>query len=47
MSARTLNLTLRLTRLGWCLFVNGEPYAVGSQSYCIGVANELRKGGVA
>jgi hypothetical protein len=49
MSLHTLTLTLKRTRMGWCLFVNGMPYAVGSQAYCISVANELRscKGGAA
>lgn len=48
MSLHSLTLTLKRTRLGWCLFVNGEAYAVGSQAYCIGVANDLRrKGGAA
>jgi len=42
-----LNLRLKLTRLGWCLFVNGDAYAVGSREYCISVANELLKGGAA
>lgn len=35
-------LTLKRTRMGWCLFVNGEAYAIGSQAYCIAVANTLR-----
>ena len=48
MSLKTLSLTLKRTRMGWCLFVNGLAYAVGSQAYCISVANELRqKGGAA
>lgn len=47
MSQKSLSLTLKRTRMGWCLFVNGLAYAVGSQAYCIGVANELRKGGAA
>lgn len=47
MTKTALVLTLKNTLMGWCLFVNGEPYAVGSQVYCIAVANELRKGGAA
>ncbi len=47
MSQKALALTLRRTRIGWCLFVNGMPCAVGSQDYCIAVANSLRKGGAA
>lgn len=47
MSTKTLALTLKRTRMGWCLFVNGLAYAVGTQAYCIAVANSLRKGGVA
>ena len=38
----SLSLTLKRTRMGWCLFVNGVAYAVGSQAYCISVANQLR-----
>jgi hypothetical protein len=47
MSKNALTLTLKKTRMGWCLFVNGVAYAVGSQAYCISVANELRQGGAA
>lgn len=47
MSQKTLALTLKRTRMGWCLFVNGLAYAIGSQAYCISVANALRKGGAA
>ena len=48
MSQKALALTLKQTRMGWCLFVNGLAYAIGSQAYCISVANELRqKGGAA
>lgn len=43
MTAKTLALTLKRTKMGWCLFVNGLAYAVGSQAYCIAVANSLRK----
>lgn len=44
----SLSLSLRLTRMGWCLFVNGVAYAIGSQAYCILVAKGLRsKGGSA
>jgi hypothetical protein len=47
MSKNTLLVALKKTKLGWCLFVNGGAYAVGSQAYCISVANSLRscKGG--
>lgn len=45
MSQNTRSLTLKLTRMGWCLFVDGAPYAIGARAYCIGVANDLRKGG--
>ena len=44
MSKKTLSLTLKLTRMGWCLFVDGAPYAMGSRAYCIGVSNDLRRG---
>lgn len=47
MSQKTLSLTLKRTRMGWCLFVNGLAYAIGTQVYCISVANALRKGGAA
>lgn len=30
-------------RLGWCLRVNGEPYACGQSSYCFRVAHEVRE----
>lgn len=42
MSTKTLSLTLRQTKMGWCLFINGEPYAVGMQAYCIRVADSVR-----
>lgn len=47
MNTKSLTMTLKRTRMGWCLFVNGLAYAVGSQAYCISVANALRKGGAA
>jgi hypothetical protein len=45
MSQKTLSIQIKLTRMGWCLFVNGEPYAIGSQAHCIAVANGLRQKG--
>lgn len=45
MNPKTLTLTLKRTRMGWCLFVNGVAYAIGSQRYCIAVANALRSQG--
>ncbi len=42
MSKNALTVSLKQTRIGWCLFVNGLAYAVGSQAYCISVANQLR-----
>jgi len=47
MTKTALVLTLKNTRMGWCLFVNGEAYALGSRDYCIAVANGLRQGGAA
>lgn len=47
MSKNALSLTLKMTRMGWCLFVNGVAYALGSRAYCIAVANEIRNGGAA
>ena len=44
MSKNALTVTLKKTRLGWCLFVNGVPYAIGSRAYCIAVADDLRRG---
>lgn len=43
MSAKTLSLTLRHTRMGWCLSINGEAYAVGTRAYCITVAGKVRR----
>lgn len=43
MSQNSLSLTLRQTKMGWCLFINGEPYAVGMRSYCIKVADTVRR----
>ena len=48
MSKNALPLTLKQTRIGWCLFVNGVAYALGTRAYCIEVANTLRhQGGAA
>jgi hypothetical protein len=49
MSKNAITVTLKQTRMGWCLFVNGLAYAVGSQAYCISVAQQLRsqQGGAA
>lgn len=44
MTCKTLNLTIRLAgRLGWCLRINGEPYACGQQAYCIRLAETARQ----
>lgn len=42
MSKKSFTFSLKQTRIGWCLFVNGLAYAIGTQAYCISVANELR-----
>jgi hypothetical protein len=43
MTSKTLNLSIRLGgRLGWCLRINGTPYACGTQAYCIRVAETVR-----
>lgn len=42
MSKNALTVALKQTRIGWCLFVNGLAYAIGTKAYCIGVANQLR-----
>jgi hypothetical protein len=43
MNTKPLRIDLKLTRLGWCLFVDGEPYAIGMQAYCIRVAAIVRR----
>ena len=44
MSAKTsVSVLLKLTRMGWVLLVDGEPYAVGSREYCIAVAQTVRR----
>jgi hypothetical protein len=43
MSKKALTVSLKQTRIGWCLFVNGLAHAMGSRVYCISVANELRR----
>ena len=44
MSLKTLSLTIRPAgRLGWVLFVNGTPYAHGTQAYCIRAADSVRR----
>lgn len=42
MSKKALVVALKPTKkMGWCLFLNGEPYAVGSLDYCRDVSREL------
>jgi len=44
MTTKPLNLTIRPAgRLGWCLRLNGEPYACGQQAYCIRLADTVRQ----
>lgn len=44
MTPKPLHLTIRPAgRLGWCLRVNGEPYACGTQAYCIRLAESIRQ----
>ena len=43
MSTKPLDLRIRPAgRLGWCLTLNGVPYAHGMQAYCIRVADSVR-----
>lgn len=41
MSKNALTVSLKQTRIGWCVFLNGEAYAVGSQVYCQEVSKGL------
>ena len=44
MRQKALNLSIRPAgRLGWCLTINGVPYARGMQAYCIRVADTVRR----
>lgn len=41
MSQKHLTVAVKPTKkMGWCVFLNGEAFAVGSRSYC----DELAKG---
>jgi hypothetical protein len=41
MSKNALTVALKKTRMGWCVFLNGEPYAIGSHAYCQEVSKGL------
>lgn len=41
MSKNALTVTLKKTRMGWCVFLNGEAFAVGSHTYCQEVSKGL------
>jgi hypothetical protein len=41
MSKNALTVALKKTRMGWCVFLNGEPYALGTQLYCQEVSRDL------
>lgn len=41
MSKNSLVVALKKTRMGWCVFLNGEAFAVGSQAYCQEVSKGL------
>ena len=43
MSRETLNLTIRQHGpFRWVLSINGTPYALGMQAYCVMVARDVR-----
>ena len=41
MSKNALTVTLKKTRMGWCVFLNGDAFAVGSHVYCQDVSKGL------
>lgn len=41
MSKIAFTVSLKKTRMGWCVYVNHEPYAVGSHAYCQDVSKRL------
>lgn len=41
MSKNALTVTLKNTRMGWCVTLNGEPYALGTHLYCQEVSKAL------
>ena len=41
MSKNSLTVRLKMTKMGWCVFLNHEPFAVGSYAYCNEVAQAL------
>jgi hypothetical protein len=42
MSKNSLVVAVKPTKkMGWCVFLNREPYAVGSYAYCNAVAQGL------
>lgn len=44
MSQKSLVVAVKPTKkMGWCVFLNREPYAVGSYAYCNEVAQGLMR----
>ena len=41
MSKNALTVALKKTRMGWCVFLNREPYAIGTHAYCQEVSKGL------
>lgn len=40
MSKNALTVALKKTRMGWCVLLNGEAFAIGTHAYC----QEISKG---
>jgi hypothetical protein len=41
MSKNSITVTLKRTKMGWCVYLNREVYAVGSHEYCQEVSRSL------
>ena len=41
MSKTAFTVSLKKTRMGWCVFLNHEPFAIGTHAYCNDVAQGL------
>jgi hypothetical protein len=41
MSKNALTVTLKKTRMGWCVILNGQAFAIGSHAYCQEVSKGL------
>ena len=41
MSKNALTVALKKTRMGWCVLLNGEAFAIGTHAYCQEVSKAL------